>query len=107
MIATVAFVLGFVVVGLTVLLVALRGGPRGGRGTLHTQTPRGRVVSAGVIAAIAVLFGVGIPIVIGVGNGSAACRRSAASRRCSTSAHQERASACDMRSTTLFPGLRG
>jgi mono/diheme cytochrome c family protein len=72
MVATTAFVLGFVVVGLLVFFVAMRGGPRGANAALHSQAPRARVLSAGIIAAIAVLFGVGIPVAIGIGNGTTA-----------------------------------
>jgi hypothetical protein len=72
MIATAAFVLGFIVVALTVLLVALRGGPRGARAALQSQTPRGRMTSALFIAVFSAIFGIGLPVVIGIGNGTAA-----------------------------------
>ncbi len=68
MVATVAFVLGFALIGLGVLLVAMRGGARGAREALHTQSARGRTVAAGIIAGIAVAFGVGIPAAVLAGN---------------------------------------
>jgi len=64
MIAATAFVLGFFLIGLSVLLIAMRGGPRGARDTLHTQTARGRTAVASVIAGIALIFGVGIPALV-------------------------------------------
>jgi mono/diheme cytochrome c family protein len=69
MIAATAFVLGFFLIGLSVLLVAMRGGPRGAREALHTQTARGRTAIAGVIAGIALIFGVGIPALVLAANG--------------------------------------
>lgn len=68
MIATIAFVLGFALIGLSVLLIAMRGGPRGAREALHTQNPRGRMAVAGVIAGVALVFGVGIPALVLAGN---------------------------------------
>jgi mono/diheme cytochrome c family protein len=71
MIATTAFVVGFVLLGLGVLLVAMRGGARGTRQALHTQTPRGRMAVASIVAGIAVAFGVGIPAAVLAGNSGA------------------------------------
>src|SRR4051794_9794506 len=68
MIAATAFVLGFFLIGISVLLIAMRGGPRGARETLHTQSARGRTAVAGVIAGVALIFGVGIPAVVLAGN---------------------------------------
>ena len=69
MIAATAFVLGFFLIGLSVLLVAMRGGPRGAREAMHTQTPRGRTATAGIIAGVALIFGVGIPALVLAANG--------------------------------------
>ena len=69
MIAATAFVLGFFLIGLSVVRIALRGGPRGARDALQTQTARGRTVVAGVIAGIALIFGVGIPALVLADNG--------------------------------------
>ena len=64
MIAAAAFVIGFALIGITVLLVAFRGGPRGAREGLHTQSPRGRQAVAAIIAGVALIFGVGIPAAV-------------------------------------------
>ena len=71
MVATTAFVLGFVLLGLTVVFLAMRGGPRGARSALHSQTPRGRGIAIAAIMAVSVLLGVAVPAVLGVGNSSA------------------------------------
>lgn len=64
MIASAAFIVGFVIIGLTVLLTAMRGGPRGAREAMHTQTARGRQTAAGIITGLAVIFGIGIPAAV-------------------------------------------
>src|SRR5436305_11758635 len=64
MVATAAFAIGFIVIGLAVVLLAMRGGPRGAREAMHTQSPRGRTATAGIIAGIAIIFGVGVPAVV-------------------------------------------
>jgi mono/diheme cytochrome c family protein len=69
MIAAAAFVLGFLILGLSVVLTAMRGGPRGAREAMHTQTARGRTTVAGIIAGCALIFGVGIPAAVVAANG--------------------------------------
>jgi mono/diheme cytochrome c family protein len=69
MIAAAAFIIGFALIGLTVVLVAFRGGPRGAREGLHTQTPRGRQAVATLIVGCALIFGVGIPAAVLADNG--------------------------------------
>jgi mono/diheme cytochrome c family protein len=69
MIAAAAFVIGFLIIGLTVVLTAMRGGPRGAREAMHTQTARGRQTAAGIIAGVAVIFGIGIPAAVLAANG--------------------------------------
>src|SRR4051794_18296534 len=64
MIAAAAFIIGFALIGITVALVAFRGGPRGAREGLHTQTPRGRQAVAAIIAGVALIFGIGIPAAV-------------------------------------------
>ena len=64
MVATAAFALGFILIGLTVVLLAMRGGPRGAREAMHTQSARGRTTAAGIIAAIALIFGIGLPAAV-------------------------------------------
>lgn len=68
MVAAAAFVIGFALIGLSVLGVAMRGGPRGAREALHTQTARGRTAVAGIVAGVALVFGVGIPAAVLAGN---------------------------------------
>jgi mono/diheme cytochrome c family protein len=64
MVATTAFVLGFVVVGLATLFVAMGRGPKGARNVLHAgASPRGSSVSWG-IAVVAAVIGLGIPALI-------------------------------------------
>ncbi len=67
MVATTAFVLGFVLLGLTVVFLAMRGGPRGARSSLHGG--RGHAVAAIMLAAV--LIGIGLPTVLTVGNSKA------------------------------------
>jgi mono/diheme cytochrome c family protein len=71
MVATTAFVLAFVVLALSVLFVAMRGGARGARETLHTQSPRGSGRVTTLIAVVAVVFGLGIPVLILANNSGA------------------------------------
>ncbi|WP_354697890.1 hypothetical protein DSM112329_03543 [Paraconexibacter sp. AEG42_29] len=64
MIATAAFVIAFLVVGVTVVALAFGGGPRGARRNLHGQSrSNNRVaITATVLATIA--FGAGIPVAV-------------------------------------------
>src|SRR5262245_57349761 len=71
MVATTAFVLGFVVLGLTTVFVAMGRGPKGARNVLHAgSSPRGSAVSWGVGVAAAVVC-LGIPVLILVNNSGA------------------------------------
>jgi mono/diheme cytochrome c family protein len=69
MVATTAFVLGFVLLGLAVVFVAMRGGARGAREAMHSQSPGGSRAATAAIALVAILFGIGVPVVVGVANG--------------------------------------
>jgi len=69
MIAAASFVLGFLIIGMVVVLTAMRGGPRGAREAMHNQTVRGRTTAASVIAGVAVIFGIGIPAAVLGANG--------------------------------------
>lgn len=69
MIAAASFVIGFVLIGLAVVLVAMRGGPRGTRAAMHTQSARGRSASTWGIAGVCALFGIAIPAVVMAANG--------------------------------------
>jgi mono/diheme cytochrome c family protein len=64
MVTAAAFVIGFVVIGLSVVLIAFRGGPRGAREAMHTQTARGRTTASLVIGLIGIAFGIGIPAAV-------------------------------------------
>jgi mono/diheme cytochrome c family protein len=64
MVPAASFVIGFVLIGLAVVLVAMRGGPRGAREALHTQGARGRTATTLAIAAVSAAFGIAIPAAV-------------------------------------------
>ncbi len=67
MVATTAFVLGFVVIGLAVVLVAMRAGSAGA----HRDTPqaaRDRTTATAAILGATVVFGVGVPAAVMAAN---------------------------------------
>jgi mono/diheme cytochrome c family protein len=68
MVAAAAFVIGFILIGFSVVLVAMRGGPRGAREAMHTQSARGRTTATWVIAGVSALFGIGIPAAVMAAN---------------------------------------
>lgn len=62
------FIIFWVLVGLGTFFVAMRGGPRGARQTLHTESKIGqRVVMLGV--ALLVVFGLAVPALVLAFNG--------------------------------------
>jgi mono/diheme cytochrome c family protein len=65
--ATLALVLFFVVLGIGVVLAAMKSGRRGP--LLDADTRTGRRLVAALVAATAALFGVGIPVAVGFLNG--------------------------------------
>ena len=67
-VATAAFVIGFVVLGLTVVLLAMRGGPRGVREGMHSQSRGGSRTWAIVIGVTMIVFGAAIPVVVAATN---------------------------------------
>jgi mono/diheme cytochrome c family protein len=69
-VATAAFVIGFVVLGLTVVLLAMRGGPRGVRESMHGQSRSSSRTVAIVFGITLIVFGVAIPVVVGATNGN-------------------------------------
>jgi mono/diheme cytochrome c family protein len=75
MLATIAFLAFWVVVGLVLFFIALRGGPRGARATLQSQSRGGRRAATIVFALFYVAIGVAVPLVILVGNGDSASAR--------------------------------
>jgi cytochrome c553 len=68
MLATAAFIAFWVVVGLVLFFIALRGGPRGARATLQSQSRAGRRTATIVFAVFYVAIGVAVPVLILVGN---------------------------------------
>jgi mono/diheme cytochrome c family protein len=75
MLATAAFLAFWVLVGLVLFFVALRGGPRGARATLQSQTRRSRRAAALLFAAFYVAVGVAVPVLILVGDHDSADAR--------------------------------
>jgi mono/diheme cytochrome c family protein len=75
MLAAIAFLAFWVVVGLVLFFVALRGGPRGARATLQSQSRGGRRTAAIVFALFYLAVGVAVPVLILVGNGDSADAR--------------------------------
>lgn len=64
----IAFVLFWIVVGLGVFFVAMRGGARGARQSLHTQSRVGqRLITLGIVVLFA--FGLIVPTLVLVDNG--------------------------------------
>jgi len=68
MLATIAFLAFWVVVGLVLFFIALRGGPRGARATLQSQSRTGRRTAAILFAVFYVALGVAVPLLILVGD---------------------------------------
>jgi mono/diheme cytochrome c family protein len=64
MIASVAVVLIFLTIGLTVVFMAFSGGPAGARERLHSQTAGGRQVAFTVTGVVIALFGIGVPVIV-------------------------------------------
>lgn len=65
----VAFVIFWVALGLGVLFVAIRGGPRGARGALHTESKVGKRLLIGVLV-LTCAFGLAVPALVIAYNGS-------------------------------------
>ena len=65
MIGVIIFIGFWVVVGLTLLLLALTGGPRGARERVfQSQSRRGRRTTAAVIVIVCLAFGVALPAIV-------------------------------------------
>jgi mono/diheme cytochrome c family protein len=62
------FVAFWVVLGLGVFFVAVRGGPRGARETVQSQSYGARRAAGVIFAIIYIAFGVAIPLAILIGN---------------------------------------
>src|SRR6187200_1603696 len=67
-VATAAFVIGFVVLGLTVVLLAMRGGPRGVRESMHGQSRAGSRAWGIGLGLVLIVFGAAIPVLIASAN---------------------------------------
>jgi mono/diheme cytochrome c family protein len=65
--ATLAFVLFFIVLGLGTVLAAMKSGRRGP--LLNPDSRAGRRLTVAFVVAVAALFGVGIPVAVGFLNG--------------------------------------
>jgi mono/diheme cytochrome c family protein len=63
-IASIAILLGFIVLGLGVVFLAFGGGASGAREQLHSQTRIGRRVSFIGTGLVTLLFGVGLPALL-------------------------------------------
>lgn len=58
-----AFILFWVGLGLAVFFVAMRGGPRGARGALHTESKAGKRLLIGVLVLVCA-FGLAVPALV-------------------------------------------
>lgn len=68
MLATVAFLAFWIIVGLVLFFLAARGGPRGVRATLQSQQRGARRFAVVGFTVFYVLVGVAVPVAIGMGN---------------------------------------
>jgi mono/diheme cytochrome c family protein len=68
MLGVVLFIAFWVIIGLGLFFIAIRGGVGGARATLQTQTPGGRRFMSVSLAVFYVAFGVAIPLVFLIGN---------------------------------------
>lgn len=64
MLATVAFLAFWVVVGLALFFLAVRGGPRGVRATLQSQRPGARVFAAVAFTVFYLAIGAAVPLLL-------------------------------------------
>jgi mono/diheme cytochrome c family protein len=71
MVATIAFLLFFVSLALGLFFIALRGGPRGARAALQTQSARGRRGATVFFLVLYVLLGVVVPAALLIGDNGA------------------------------------
>jgi mono/diheme cytochrome c family protein len=68
MVAATAFILAFVIIGLTVVFLAFGGGPRGARRQLHSQSRAGNRAVSAVVGIVALLIGIGVPALVMASN---------------------------------------
>ncbi|MBB4664187.1 cytochrome c [Conexibacter arvalis] len=72
MLATAAFIAFWVIVGLVLFLLALRGGPRGMRATLQSQSRAGNRTALIGFSVFYIAVGVAVPVLLGIGNSDSA-----------------------------------
>ena len=75
MLATIAFLAFWVVLGLVLLFIALRGGPRGARATLQSQGRRSRRAAVVFFVVFYLGIGVAVPLLVLFGNHDSASAR--------------------------------
>jgi mono/diheme cytochrome c family protein len=75
MVASIAFLLGFIVIGLAVLFFAFGGGPRGAREQLQSQSRTGTRAVLGVVGVIALLIGIGVPALVMADNNNTEAKK--------------------------------
>jgi hypothetical protein len=75
MLATAAFLAFWIVVGLALFFIAARGGPRGARATLQSQSRTSRRTATVLFTVFYVAVGVAVPAAILIGNGDSADAR--------------------------------
>jgi len=68
MLAPLAFLAFWVVLGLALFFIAVRGGPRGARATLQSQSRGGRRTAAILFTVFYVGIGIAVPVAIAIGN---------------------------------------
>lgn len=75
MLATVAFLAFWIVLGLALFFIAARGGPRGARATLQSQSRAGRRAATVLFSVFYVAIGAAVPLAILLGNHDSADAR--------------------------------
>jgi mono/diheme cytochrome c family protein len=75
MLATAAFLAFWVILGLVLFFIAARGGPRGARATLQSQSRGGRRTATVLFTVFYIAVGVAVPAAILVGNHDSADAR--------------------------------
>jgi mono/diheme cytochrome c family protein len=67
-VAVLLFILFWVLIAVAIFFVAARGGPRGARATLQTQSHGGRRVAAGLFAVVYIGMGIAVPTALLIGS---------------------------------------
>ena len=75
MLATAAFLAFWILVGLALFFIAARGGPRGARAALQSQTRASRRTATVLFTVFYVAIGAAVPAAILIGNGDSADAR--------------------------------